>query len=245
MNRLLLIAAGVIACIQVIPEAGSQGLDHERLQHVLRCAQSTDGQLPASPIPLSIDQCARWDFTLEPGAITRDTDTFAALTGHVVHESHDPMGSIQSEITSSAALAKSGVEPEFNAPRKPSPGVAIAKADIPEYQDITRTLQAWAQAWSKKDLDSYLGYYARDFQTSDSRLTPEQWRQQRRQRIGRAGAVEVKVRDLKIELVSTDRADAVFTQEYRAAGRTETLRKVMQLKRQDRQWRIAAEQSEP
>jgi len=35
--------------------------------------------------------------------------------------------------------------------------------------EVLKTVNGWAQAWSMKDADAYLGYYAKDFKTPGGR----------------------------------------------------------------------------
>src|SRR5207237_8473318 len=65
------------------------------------------------------------------------------------------------------------VEPK--APAKPA-----AKAGTTG--DVLKAVNGWAQAWSKKDVDGYLAYYAKDFKTPGGEAGAE-WEKGRRTRI--------------------------------------------------------------
>src|SRR5256885_8076363 len=69
------------------------------------------------------------------------------------------------------------------APEKPAPAAAEKSADASS--DVLKTVNEWAQAWSKRDVDTYLGHYAKDFKTPAGESRSE-WEQARRSRL--AGA---------------------------------------------------------
>ena len=52
--------------------------------------------------------------------------------------------------------------------------------------EVLDTVNAWAKAWSAKNVDAYLAFYARDFKTPGGEARPE-WEKARRQRISAAG----------------------------------------------------------
>ncbi len=157
------------------------------------------------------------------------------------HDANDPLALIRPDLISARELAIHAFELPFIAAQKPARSMAVAKADMVEYQEIARTVHDWAQAWSKKDIDTYFLHYASEFTTHDPRFSLDQWRQQRRQRLNKQGSVEVKVRDLKVELASPNQAEVFFIQDFRNGARTEVSKKTLLLKRQDNQWRIVAE----
>src|SRR4051812_9343412 len=53
-------------------------------------------------------------------------------------------------------------------------------ADSPA--EVLKAVRGWAQAWSKKDADAYLGYYAKDFKTPAGEARAD-WEKTRRERI--------------------------------------------------------------
>src|SRR6185436_14972975 len=74
------------------------------------------------------------------------------------------------------------------APEKPAP----AKPAADSQAEVLKTVQGWAQAWSKKDVDAYLGYYAKDFKTPGGEARPA-WEKTRRERIGAAKSIAVGI----------------------------------------------------
>ena len=114
------------------------------------------------------------------------------------------------------------------APAKPAPANAGVEAAI------TR----WSQAWSKRDVDTYLAAYAGDF-SADGK-TRAAWEAQRRARITAPKSIDVQISDLKIEQQG-DVASAVFRQAYRSDRLSSTVTKTLKLALQNGQWRIVDE----
>ena len=81
--------------------------------------------------------------------------------------------------------------------------------------DVTKALQGWANAWSRKDVKTYLGYYANDFQTPKG-VARKAWETERTQRIDKPGKLQVSVDDIKISLAN-DKATVRFRQNYTSA----------------------------
>src|SRR5919108_4235457 len=77
--------------------------------------------------------------------------------------------------TAVAAAPKEAPKPAADKPKPEpeKPAVVAATKPAPEPQkpaadasaEILKTVKDWAQAWSNKDADAYLGYYAREFKT--------------------------------------------------------------------------------
>ena len=99
----------------------------------------------------------------------------------------------------------------------------------------------WADAWSRKDLDSYLASYAKDFVASGGRSL-RQWERERRAQITGKAWIDVKIRDLDIS-VEGNLARVRFVQDYRSDKLRESGRKTLALVRADRGWLIRQEQS--
>ena len=103
------------------------------------------------------------------------------------------------------------------AQKTPEPKTQTEKAPMitGEESDVTKALQNWAGAWSRKDVKSYLGFYANDFQTPNG-MTRKAWESERAQRIDKPGKLQISVGDIKISIAS-DKATAKFRQHYTSA----------------------------
>src|SRR5213075_1210008 len=100
---------------------------------------------------------------------------------------------VGSPATAGASSQKEAVNPSVKAepakePAKPAVAAVTEKpAEKPAAQaggpaDILNAVNAWAQAWSKKDVDAYLAFYAKDFKTPGGEPRP-QWEDARRERV--------------------------------------------------------------
>ncbi len=105
--------------------------------------------------------------------------------------------------------------------------------------DIGKTLDAWAAAWSKKNVKAYLAFYAKNFQTpSGSRAA---WEAERNKRINKPGSIQVSIENLKVSQESADRATVRFRQHYRSASLKSSSNKVLVLVRHEGKWLIQQE----
>jgi len=123
-------------------------------------------------------------------------------------------------------------------PAKPAP----ATDSIAVTLTIEVTLTDWAQAWSKRDPDSYLAFYASDFAIPDG-LSRADWEAQRRERIGKTRRIDVQISNLKIEQSAADKATATFKQTYRSERLNSNTAKTMELALRDGKWKIVRESS--
>lgn len=86
-------------------------------------------------------------------------------------------------------------------------------------------IRAWAQAWSKQDVASYLSFYQDDY-SSSSNLTRDQWVDQRRIRLTNKSFIDVTVRDFLV-IPTANGFSVTFTQHYRSNTLDDTIRKRM------------------
>ena len=112
------------------------------------------------------------------------------------------------------------VEPAKPA-EKPAPSAKSGSTEVIE------TVQAWAKAWAAKDVDGYLGYYAKDFQTPGGEARTD-WEKARRQRISAPKSITVTVDGPKVTLTGDSQARVTFRQGYssdvlKGANATKTL----------------------
>jgi hypothetical protein len=120
----------------------------------------------------------------------------------------------------------------------PAPALAPAPDPIDEAKT---TVEAWARAWSERDVATYLGYYGDGFAPTDS-ASRAAWEKSRRQMIERRRNIAVTVRNLRVEQVSDQRVVARYTQDYVAdAYRESGTPKRLVLAREGQVWRIVAE----
>jgi len=113
---------------------------------------------------------------------------------------------------------------------KPVPEKPVEKPAAsarPSNSEIVETVNAWAKAWSSKNVDAYLAFYAKDFQTPGGEARTE-WEKTRRQRISAPKSISVTVDSPKVSQGSDSQARVTFRQGYssdvlKGANTTKTL----------------------
>ena len=131
-----------------------------------------------------------------------------------------------SQTASAAAPQPPATQPAANLPpakivaATASPVPAAPPANPPSVKDnndeVVKTINDWAAAWSSKNAGKYLSYYARDFKTPDG-MARADWEAMRRERIGKPKHIEVSVKILAVQFTDDDHATAKFRQTYRAS----------------------------
>ena len=113
---------------------------------------------------------------------------------------------------------------------------APAAPEAPQ-AEISSAVQAWAQAWSRKDLDRYFAAYTPDYAGGQSR---DAWRDDRRSKILGKSSIRVHITDLVIT-VNGSRATARFRQAYAADSLSVASHKTLTLVRNGDKWLIEKE----
>lgn len=121
--------------------------------------------------------------------------------------------------------------------QKTKPAPAQNKDD----EDILRTIENWAKAWSNKDTSAYFAHYAKDFQTPKGE-SRKAWSEERRNRIEGKGRISVKIETPKID-VDGNTATVKFRQIYTSDQLTANSRKTLTLTKQDGKWQIKQERA--
>ena len=119
----------------------------------------------------------------------------------------------------------------------PSPAPAKASANS---DDVVKAMNAWADAWSRKDMRGYLGAYARDFDTPKG-MSRKAWEEEREQRIaGKGGKISVSFDTPQVS-INGDKATAKFRQHYAAPGLSTSTSKTLVFVRAGSKWLIKEE----
>ena len=135
-----------------------------------------------------------------------------------------------------AKVEPAKVEPAKVDPAKPAPPKPAAGDDK---LAVTAALEAWAKAWSAKDVKGYLAAYAPDFETPGGE-TRAAWEKQRAERIERPKSIEVSL-TFKSVKVSGNEAVAVVRQAYRSDALKTNSTKTMKLVKSGDRWLIKQE----
>ncbi len=179
-----------------------------------------------------------------PAAAAPPKATAPAAAGPKPQAAPPPAADGDAKAASSDATAAPGPSRTDKAP----PTVAVAAAQTPAAAAakidpetaILDSVKAWAQAWSKRDVDAYLSFYAADFKAPKGESRAD-WEQQRRARVGGPEKISVTLRDFKVVQRDAQHAAVSFHQSYRSdrfQGRT---RKTLEMVRVGDDWRILEE----
>ena len=138
-------------------------------------------------------------------------------------------------------------------PAKPSTTVAAAPAPTPApaparttvadddtaEREVKAAVEAWAAAWSAKDMKAYLGAYGKDF-SPPGRQSRSAWEKERESRIVGKSRISVKLSNLQVS-VQGDKATVRFQQAYSADALNVSSRKTLDLVQQQGRWTIVRE----
>jgi tetratricopeptide (TPR) repeat protein len=142
---------------------------------------------------------------------------------------------------SAEAPKVAAVEPPTPAEEKPVPA-AVPAPSADASGEVLEAVQAWAQAWSRKDADAYLAYYAKDFDPPGSESRPD-WEKARRERIAAPKSISVSIESPKVTMRGTNEAAVTFRQNYRSDKLKSSNRKTLDMVKTENGWQIRKEQA--
>jgi len=126
------------------------------------------------------------------------------------------------------------------APVEAPPSPPVARSD--PAADVMRSVQAWAAAWSAKNMRDYLAAYLPDFRPQG--MSREAWEKQRLERISRPKEIEVGLDEIKVSMLDDGHASVSFMQRYRSDLYRDSTRKLLRLEKVGDAWLISSEQVE-
>ena len=134
------------------------------------------------------------------------------------------------------------------APAKPpvaastaSPPASQKTAPKGAHNDVLDMVNAWAKAWSSKNVDAYLAFYGREFKTPGGESRAD-WEKVRRQRITAPKTISVTVDAPKVTITGDNQASVTFRQAYRSDILKSTwTTKTLILARSEGRWLIEQE----
>jgi len=131
-----------------------------------------------------------------------------------------------------ATVAKEKVKPA----EAPSPK---EEPKVDSQQAVLETVEGWARAWSARNVEGYLAYYAADFKTPNGEPRSE-WEKTRKERIRKPASIEVEVLSPNVS-VDGNRATIAFKQSYRAGGNSMRTSKTLHMQKSGDKWLITQE----
>jgi tetratricopeptide (TPR) repeat protein len=145
--------------------------------------------------------------------------------------------------TAPAIITSSNIMPAHSAvaiSATPTQAKTITPESSINSEEVIKTLNAWAKAWSSRNAKSYLALYARDFKTPNNE-SRSSWEQQRRERISKPQPIVVSVSNTKVRFQDDSHASVSFIQSYRSGALNSTTHKTLILTKNNGQWQIQAE----
>ncbi|MDP9141043.1 MAG: hypothetical protein M3O62_09655, partial [Pseudomonadota bacterium] len=150
--------------------------------------------------------------------------------------------------TTVAPAAPAAAAPAAAAPTAvPAPAAAPAAVTSTEVDSATRTAvqnvaDAWASAWSSKDLAGYFAAYAETF-TPEGGVARATWETQRRDRISAPKRIKVSLSEFKVTAKSPGNVTVSFRQAYESDNFADSVIKLLDMTNTAGGWKIAREYS--
>jgi len=141
-------------------------------------------------------------------------------------------------VAKPAAPVVEAAKPAVAKPVEKPAAPTAAKAEAEEAA-VSKVLQSWAAAWSRKDVKGYLSHYAPDFQPPGG-MARKAWEKERASRIDKPGKIQVTVDDIKVS-ISGDKATVRFRQGYKSASLKSSAGKTLIFIRSGGKWMIQQE----
>ena len=176
-----------------------------------------------------------------PAAVAKPVaPTATAPTASVITTTH---GAATASTASKVAETKPTPAPAVVSAPAPAATTATAPVKIDSAsEDVAKAIAAWASAWSRKDVKSYLAAYASNFNTPKG-MPRKAWEEERDDRIaGKPGKISVTY-DEPLISINGDKATAKFRQHYKASGLSSSTTKTLSLVRSGNKWLIKEENS--
>jgi tetratricopeptide (TPR) repeat protein len=136
-------------------------------------------------------------------------------------------------------------EPAQSPATRPQPPPSFSSQHIDtskSSKEVTATLMAWAAAWSAKNTNKYLSFYAKDFQAPAGE-TRASWEAARRERISAPKTIHVDVRIMTIQFPDNTHAVVKFRQSYRATHLKTVSNKTLLMVKFGDKWLIQQDRS--
>jgi ketosteroid isomerase-like protein len=142
-------------------------------------------------------------------------------------------------VVAAAPVSKPAAAAVLAAAPAASPAAAAPAVASNSDKEVEQAVQAWAKAWSSKDMNGYLGAYAKNFATPKNQARSV-WEEERRARIVGKSRISVKVSDV-VTKTSGSTATVKFRQTYDADALQTSSRKTLELTKVGDRWLIAKE----
>jgi RND family efflux transporter MFP subunit len=156
-------------------------------------------------------------------------------SGGVVNKAAPPSSSAPVKVTPPQTAAPAPVK---TTPTTTPKANVVANTPDP---GILKALEAWRKAWSSGDMASYVAAYVPDYQGSGP--SREAWRKERETRIAQAGALQIHISDVQVQILDNTRAQVQFQQNYHARRYQDQTWKTLMMVLDHGRWLIREERT--
>lgn len=132
-------------------------------------------------------------------------------------------------------------------PAKPAAVVppAVPAAPVPsgstaDCAQLPKVVDAWLDAWNRKDVARYLGVYSGNFVPGKA-MDRKQWETMRTTRIGQQGDIKITISKVAPLRCNAKAAEVAFTQEYGSSTYKDTVNKTLAFENVQGVWKITRE----
>jgi len=136
--------------------------------------------------------------------------------------------------------AKLGLQKLQKSPNK-SRSFVVKKNTVPKLSNFNvKQLHKWKKSWEKKDIDSYLNFYSRNFKGKSGSY--KSWAKYRRKVIRKSDNIRIKIRNVQTKVQNPRNILVSFNQKYYSDSYSDQVfKKQHWRKEKDSQWRIVSE----
>jgi hypothetical protein len=149
-----------------------------------------------------------------------------------------PAPAATSPAPAASPAAPAGVSVE-SVPRAAAAGEQGAAADVA--RALRETVEAWADAWRKKDATAYVAHYAADYALPGENHAA--WAVARHKRLKLPVFIHVTLEEVKVEDAQGAHPRVSFVQKYESDRYRETSRKTLTFVKQGGRWLIGKEEN--
>ena len=120
-------------------------------------------------------------------------------------------------------------------------GTDIPLAILEDSDDLIKKLIVeWAEAWSKKEFETYINFYSKNFKNKRAKSFDD-WSKYREPRVKITGKIRLSITKIKVDILADGMAKVSFNQRYQSGSTRLFTRKKMRLKKEEQNWKIVFE----
>ena len=135
------------------------------------------------------------------------------------------------------------VAPVASKPASVEKGSEHAAAPVTDNSgEVLKTVNAWAAAWSAKNVNKYLSFYAGDFKTPNGESRAA-WKATRQERLSKPEFIRVGISNATVRFSDSDHATVEFSQSYHASHLKTSGNKTLLMVKTGDNWLIQEERA--